>query len=113
MVSDLFIKVKYASPKSINESSDFFIAWSIFPFGLEIGSIGENLCRNGEKVQGFSNLENQITGFAADFIQGNVSAQLSGHDELAVYLLHENMYKAKFYVETPSNKRQIQLKEIY
>jgi len=68
---------------------------------------------SGEKVQGFSNLENQITGFAADFIQGNVSAQLNGNDELAVYLLHENMYKAKFYVETPGKKRQVQLKEVY
>ncbi len=68
---------------------------------------------NGEKIVGFSSLKDQISGMASSFIQGNISAQLSGHDELAVYLLHENMYNAKFYVETANNKREVKLKEVY
>jgi len=68
---------------------------------------------NGEKIVGFSSLKDQISGMASSFIQGNISAQLSGHDELAVYLLHENMYNAKFYVETADNKREVKLKEVY
>lgn len=68
---------------------------------------------NGEKIVGFSSLKDQISGMASSFIQGNISAQLSGHDELAVYLLHEDMYNAKFYVETANNKREVKLKEVY
>ena len=68
---------------------------------------------NGEKIVGFSSLKDQISGMASSFIQGNISAQLSGHDELAVYLLHENMYNAKFYVETANNKREVKLTEVY
>jgi|TARA_B100000900_G_C20227070_1_gene572281 hypothetical protein len=68
---------------------------------------------NGEKIVGFSSLKNQISGIASSFIKGNIHAQLSGHDELAVYLLHENMYNAKFYVETTNNKREIKLTEVY
>jgi hypothetical protein len=60
-----------------------------------------------------ASLKDQISGMASSFIQGNISAQLSGHDELAVYLLHENMYNAKFYVETANNKREVKLKEVY
>jgi len=68
---------------------------------------------NGEKIVGFSSLKNQISNVASSFIQGNIHAQLSGHDELAVYLLHENMYDAKFYVETANNKREVKLTEVY
>ena len=68
---------------------------------------------NGRKIVGFSSLKGQISELAGTLIQGNIHAQLSGHDELAVYLLHENMYDAKFYVETTNNKREVKLTEVY
>ncbi len=68
---------------------------------------------NGRKIVGFSSLKGQINELAGTLIQGNIHAQLSGHDELAVYLLHENMYDAKFYVETTNNKREVKLTEVY
>ena len=68
---------------------------------------------NGRKIVGFSSLKGQISELAGTLIQGNIHAQLSGHNELAVYLLHENMYDAKFYVETTNNKREVKLTEVY
>ena len=68
---------------------------------------------NGRKIVGFSSLKGQISELAGTLIQANIHAQLSGHDELAVYLLHENMYDAKFYVETTNNKREVKLTEVY
>ena len=68
---------------------------------------------NGKKIAGFSGLQSQVNGIAGDLVQGNINMQLSGHDELAVYLTHEEMYNAKFYIETSENKREIRLSEVY
>ena len=68
---------------------------------------------NGKKIAGFSGLQSQVSGIAGDLVQGNVNMQLSGHSSVAVYLTHEEMYNAKFYVETPGNKRELRLSEVY
>jgi len=69
---------------------------------------------DGRKVKGFQNLKDQISDRAQGLIEGNINMQLSGHDDLAVYLLHENMYKAQFFVENGDGQLfELQLKEVY
>jgi len=80
------------------------IRYSDFEFYAEL---------NGKKIAGFSGLQSQVSGIAGDLVQGNVNMQLSGHSSVAVYLTHEEMYNAKFYVETPGNKRELRLSEVY
>jgi len=69
---------------------------------------------DGRKVKGFQNLKDQISDRAQGLIDGNINVQLSGHTDLAVYLLHENMYKAQFFVENGDGQIfELQLKEVY
>ena len=69
---------------------------------------------DGRKVKGFQNLKDQVGKFSQGLIEGNINMQLSGHDDLAVYLLHENMYKAQFFVENGDGQIfELQLKEVY
>ena len=69
---------------------------------------------DGRKVKGFQNLKDQISERAQGLIDGNINVQLSGHTDLAVYLLHENMYKAQFFVENSDGQIfELQLKEVY
>ena len=69
---------------------------------------------DGRKVKGFQNLKDQVSKFSQGLIEGNINMQLSGHDDLAVYLLHENMYKAQFFVENGDGQIfELQLKEVY
>jgi hypothetical protein len=69
---------------------------------------------DGRKVKGFQNLKDQISDRAQNIIDGNINLQLSGHSDLAVYLLHENMYKAQFFVENGDGQIfELQLKEVY
>jgi len=69
---------------------------------------------DGRKVKGFQNLKDQISDRTQGLIDGNINVQLSGHTDLAVYLLHENMYKAQFFVENGDGQLfELQLKELY
>jgi hypothetical protein len=69
---------------------------------------------DGRKVKGFQNLKDQVGKFSQGLIEGNINMQLSGHNDLAVYLLHENMYKAQFFVENGDGQIfELQLKEVY
>lgn len=69
---------------------------------------------DGRKVKGFQNLKDQISNRTQGLIDGNINVQLSGHTDLAVYLLHENMYKAQFFVENGDGQLfELQLKELY
>lgn len=69
---------------------------------------------DGRKVKGFQNLKDQISDRAQNIIDGNINLQLSGYTDLAVYLLHENMYKAQFFVENSDGQIfELQLKEVY
>tara|TARA_R110002012_G_scaffold317553_1_gene534277 strand:- start:468 stop:947 length:480 start_codon:yes stop_codon:yes gene_type:complete len=69
---------------------------------------------DGRKVKGFQNLKDQISDRTQGLIDGNINVQLSGHTDLAVYLLHENMYKAQFFVENGDGQLfELQLKEVY
>jgi len=69
---------------------------------------------DGRKVKGFQNLKDQISNRVQGLIDGNINVQLSGHTDLAVYLLHENMYKAQFFVENSDGQIfELQLKEVY
>ena len=69
---------------------------------------------DGRKVKGFQNLKDQVSKFSQGLIEGNINMQLSGHNDLAVYLLHENMYKAQFFVENGDGQIfELQLKEVY
>jgi len=69
---------------------------------------------DGRKVKGFQNLKDQINDRTQGLIDGNINVQLSGHTDLAVYLLHENMYKAQFFVENGDGQLfELQLKELY
>ena len=69
---------------------------------------------DGRKVKGFQNLKDQISDKAQNIIDGNINVQLSGYTDLAVYLLHENMYKAQFFVENGEGQIfELQLKEVY
>jgi hypothetical protein len=69
---------------------------------------------DGRKVKGFQNLKDQISEGTQGIIDGNINVQLSGHTDLAVYLLHENMYKAQFFVENGDGQLfELQLKELY
>ena len=69
---------------------------------------------DGRKVKGFQNLKDQVGKVSQGLIEGNINMQLSGHDDLAVYLLHENMYKAQFFVENGDGQLfELQLNEVY
>lgn len=69
---------------------------------------------DGRKIKGFQNLKDQISEGTQGIINGNINVQLSGHTDLAVYLLHENMYKAQFFVENGDGQLfELQLKEVY
>ena len=69
---------------------------------------------DGRKVKGFQNLKDQVSKLSQGIIEGNINMQLSGHNDLAVYLLHENMYKAQFFVENSDGQIfELQLKEVY
>ncbi len=69
---------------------------------------------DGRKVKGFQNLKDQVNDRVQGLIDGNINVQLSGHTDLAVYLLHENMYKAQFFVENGDGQLfELQLKEVY
>ena len=69
---------------------------------------------DGRKVKGFQNLKDQISDRTQGLIDGNINVQLSGHTDLAVYLLHENMYKAQFFIENGDGQLfELQLKELY
>ena len=69
---------------------------------------------DGRKVKGFQNLKDQVNRLSQSLIEGNINMQLSGHDDLAVYLLHENMYKAQFFVENGDGQLfELQLNEVY
>jgi hypothetical protein len=69
---------------------------------------------DGRKVKGFQNLKDQVGKLSQGLIEGNINMQLSGHDDLAVYLLHENMYKAQFFVENGDGQLfELQLNEVY
>ena len=69
---------------------------------------------DGRKVKGFQDLKDQVSKFSQGLIEGNINMQLSGHDDLAVYLLHENMYKAQFFIENSDGQLfELQLKEVY
>ena len=69
---------------------------------------------DGRKVKGFQNLKDQVSKISQGIIKENINMQLSSHDDLAVYLLHENMYKAQFFVENGDGQIfELQLKEVY
>ena len=69
---------------------------------------------DGRKVKGFQNLKDQVNDRVQGLIDGNINVQLSGHTDLAVYLLHENMYKAQFFIENGDGQLfELQLKEVY
>jgi hypothetical protein len=69
---------------------------------------------DGKKVSGFEDLKESIGEKYQTVIEGNIDAQLSNHSELAVYLLHENMYNAQFFVENGDGQLfELKLNEIY
>ena len=68
---------------------------------------------DGRKTVGKQGLKNQINDFSFGIIDANISGQLSGHTDLAVYLLEENYYNAEFYVEADGVTRKLSLSEVY
>ena len=68
---------------------------------------------NGRKTVGMQGIKDQISDRAMAIIDGNITMQLSGHTDLAVYLLAENYYNAEFYVEADGVTRKLSLSEVY
>lgn len=68
---------------------------------------------NGRKTVGMQGIKDQISDRAIAIIDGNITMQLNGHTDLAVYLLAENYYKAEFFVEANGIKTNINLREVY
>ena len=68
---------------------------------------------NGRKTVGMQGIKDQISDRAMAIIDGNITMQLNGHTDLAVYLLAENYYNAEFFVEANGIKTRINLREVY
>jgi hypothetical protein len=69
---------------------------------------------NGRKIKGTEGIRNQINPISMGIIEDNITFQLSGHNDLAVYLLHENMYTAKFFVEDSEGQTfELRLNNVY
>ena len=69
---------------------------------------------DGKKIKGFQGVKDQISGIAEGLIDGHFAVEFSGHTDLAVYLLEENMYKAQFFVENSNGQLyEVKLTEVY
>ena len=79
------------------------VRWSEYEFYAEI---------NGNKVNGGEAVLDELNGTSANIVENAVFTQFAVN-ELNLVIPIEDLYSAKFYVETPGNKRELRLSEVY